>query len=54
MKFELVKEHEDGSATVLIDFEPNEISYLLNYAVVETLKKAIAEGKILTPEDNDE
>lgn len=54
MKFELVKEHEDGSATVLIDFEPNEISHLLNYAVVETLKKAIAEGKVFTPEDNDE
>lgn len=54
MKFNLVEEHEDGSATCTIDFEANEVAYLLNYAVVETLKKAIAEGKLLTPEEEDE
>ena len=54
MKFEFIKEHEDGSADVSISFEPNEVAYLLNYAVVETLKKAIAEGTLLTPEKEDE
>lgn len=54
MKFELIKEHEDGSADVSISFAPDEVAYLLNYAVVETLKKAIAEGKLLTPGKEDE
>ena len=54
MKFELIKEYEDGSADVSISFEPNEVVYLLNYAVVETLKKGIAEGALLTPEKEDE
>lgn len=54
MKFNLAKEHEDGSATVYIDFEANEVAYLLNYAVVEALKKTIEQGKLLTPEEEDE
>ena len=54
MKFNLVEEHEDGSATCTIDFEANEVTYLLNYAVVEALKNTIEQGKLLTPEEEDE
>lgn len=45
MKFEVVKEHEDGSATCTVEMDADEIKYLLNYAFIDLLKKAIKEGK---------
>ena len=53
MKFEIVKEHEDGSATCTLDMTPEEAHYLLNWAFIELLKKGLDEGKKYTVTDEE-
>lgn len=47
----LIKENEDGSADYSLNLGPKTAQYLMSFAFVNLLKKAIAEGKTLTPED---
>lgn len=53
MKFEIVKEHEDGSATCNLDMEPDEVKHLLNWAFIELLKRGLEEGKKYTVTDEE-
>jgi hypothetical protein len=45
MNVELVKEHEDGSATYLFDLTAEEKTILLNFAIITALKNSITEGE---------
>lgn len=38
-----VTEHEDGSATVVIDMDEQCKSYLINYAFIDLLRKGLKE-----------
>lgn len=50
IELEVIKENEDGSADILLkNIDSKAIQYLLNYAFVNMLKSAIAEGKLYTP-----
>jgi hypothetical protein len=50
IELEVIKENEDGSADILLkNISSKAIEYLLNYAFVNMLKSAIAEGKLYTP-----
>lgn len=51
LKIEFVKENEDGSADYTLHVGPKCTNYLMSYAFVSILKQAIAEGKTLTPEN---
>ncbi len=54
MKVELIKEHEDGSATYFFDMSDYERDCLISFAIIEALKKGIEEGKQYVPESKDE
>jgi len=41
-----IVDNEDGSATMNVNFEEGEVQMLLSFAVVEILKKAIADEEI--------
>jgi len=43
MKVESVTEHEDGSATAIMDLSTEEVRMLIEYAVIDLLKKLIAD-----------
>jgi len=50
IELEVIKENQDGSADILLkNIDSKTIEYLLNYAFVNMLKNAIAEGKLYTP-----
>jgi hypothetical protein len=51
LRIELVKENEDGSADYTLHVGPKCQNYLMSYAFVSVLKQVIAEGKTLTPPD---
>jgi len=51
LRIELVKENEDGSADYTLHVGPKCNNYLMSYAFVSVLKQVIAEGKTLTPEN---
>jgi hypothetical protein len=38
-------EKEDGSAEILMNFTDDEVEFLLNYAVIDILKKQLEEKK---------
>jgi hypothetical protein len=48
-----IKENEDGSANVSIDLDNEAREYLINYAFINLLEKAVAEGKKYKVEDSD-
>jgi hypothetical protein len=49
MQIETIAEHEDGSATVTLDMDSEELKMLVNWAFIELLKKGIEEGEKYTP-----
>jgi len=50
IELEVIKENQDGSSDILLkNIDSKTIEYLLNYAFVNMLKSAIAEGKLYTP-----
>jgi hypothetical protein len=51
LKIELIKENEDGSADYKLHVGPQCSNFLMSYAFVSILKQVIAEGKTLTPPD---
>ena len=49
----LIKENEDGSADYSINLGPKTAKYLMSFAFVTLLRQAIAEGKTLTPPEEE-
>ena len=49
MELILTKENEDGSADFDLTLSPLEVQQLVNFGLVEILKKAIEEGKQYVP-----
>lgn len=55
VKVEALEENEDGSMNCQINMGPLATKYLLNFAFINVLKAAIAEGKLYTPlQENNE
>lgn len=49
----LIKEHEDGSASYQFDLTPEESQALLTFGILEAIKAGIREGDRLTVEGED-
>lgn len=45
MEMQLVKEHEDGSATYTIDMTPEETKMMVLFGIRRALEEAVAKGK---------
>jgi hypothetical protein len=50
---DLIKEHEDGSATFQFDLTKDEANALLTYGILEAIKAGLREGERLTVEGED-
>lgn len=53
MNVNLIKEHEDGSATFQFDLTKDEAQSLLTYGILEAIKAGLREGERLTVEGED-
>lgn len=51
MNVQLIKEHEDGSASYQFDLTPEESQALLTFGILEAIKAGIREGDRLTVDD---
>ena len=47
-------EHDDGSATLMIDMDEPTKRYLINYAIIECIKKGLVEVESLHEEHKTE
>lgn len=47
-------EHDDGSATLMIDMDEETKRYLINYAIIECIKKGLVEVESLHEEHKTE
>jgi hypothetical protein len=53
MNVEMIKEHEDGSATFMFDLTNEEAKALLSFGILEAIKAGIRSGEKLTVEGED-
>ena len=53
MELTLTKENEDGSADFDLKISPLEVQQLVNFGLVEILKRAVEEGKQYAPEQSE-
>lgn len=53
MNVNLIKEHEDGSATFQFDLTKDEANALLTFGILEAIKAGLREGERLTVEGED-
>lgn len=53
MQVDLIKEHEDGSATFQFDLTNEEAKALLTYGILEAIKAGLRMGEKLTVEGAD-
>jgi len=53
MNVNLIKEHEDGSASYQFDLTADEAQSLLTFGILEAIKAGIREGERLTVEGDD-
>jgi hypothetical protein len=53
MQVDLIKEHEDGSATYQFDLTSDEAKSLLTFGILEAIKAGLREGERLTVEGDD-
>lgn len=53
MELNLLKENSDGSADYNFDMTKEEQDLLLRWAIVESLKRSIEEGKKYVPSETD-
>jgi hypothetical protein len=53
MQVDLIKEHEDGSATYQFDLTADEAKSLLTFGILEAIKAGLREGERLTVEGDD-
>ena len=51
MEVNLIKENEDGSADYTFDLTDTERGFLIRWAIIEALKRAIEEGKQYVPSE---
>lgn len=51
MEVNLIKENEDGSADYTFDLTDEERGFLMRWAIIEALKRAIEEGKQYVPSE---
>jgi hypothetical protein len=51
MEVSLLKENEDGSADYTFDLTAEEQGMLIRWAIIESLKRAIEEGKQYVPSE---
>ena len=51
MELTLTKENEDGSADFDLTLSPLEVQHLVNFGLVEILKRALEEGKQYVPSE---
>lgn len=51
MEVNLLKENEDGSADYSFDLTAEEQGFLMRWAIIEALKRAIEEGKQYVPSE---
>ncbi len=51
MEVNLIKENEDGSADYTFDLTAEERGFLMRWAIIEALKRAIEEGKQYVPSE---
>ena len=51
MEVSLLKENEDGSADYTFDLKAEERGFLMRWAIIEALKRAIEEGKQYVPSE---
>ena len=45
MQVELIKEHEDGSATFTFDMSPDETRWMVVFGIRRALEEAVARGE---------
>jgi len=50
IKVEMVTEHEDGSATLVINMDKETNDWLINYAVIDIIRNGLAEINKLNQE----
>ena len=53
MNVNLIKEHEDGSATYQFDLTAEEAQSLLTFGILEAIKAGLREGERLTVEGDE-
>ncbi len=53
MNVEMIKEHEDGSASYSFDLTSAEVASLVRFGILEALKAAVREGDKLKVEGED-
>jgi hypothetical protein len=53
MQVNLIKEHEDGSATYQFDLTADEAQSLLTFGILEAIKAGLREGERLTVEGDE-
>ena len=53
MQVDLIKEHEDGSATFQFDLTNEEAKSLLTFGILEAIKAGLREGERLTVEGDE-
>ena len=53
MNVNLIKEHEDGSATFQFDLTNEEAKALLTFGILEAIKAGLREGERLTVEGDE-
>jgi hypothetical protein len=53
IKVQQVVEHEDGSATLMIDMDAETRDYMVNYALIDIIRKGLAEVEQLNKDKSD-
>jgi len=53
IKVQQVVEHEDGSATLMVDMDAETRDYMVNYALIDIIRKGLFEVEQLNKEHQD-
>jgi len=53
IKVQQVVEHEDGSATLMVDMDAETRDYMVNYALIDIIRKGLAEVEQLNKDKGD-
>lgn len=53
IKVQQVVEHEDGSATLMVDMDAEARDFMVNYAIIDIIRKGLAEVEQLNKDKPD-
>ena len=53
IKVQQVVEHEDGSATLMVDMDAETRDYMVNYALIDIIRKGLVEVETLNKDKAD-